>query len=180
WQAGVLIGEASAGRWFGLHSHKRHKVHNGKVDCQLLRIDIDKAAARQEAPRPPREAPPDLVNRIRKNLKLRRRYAKRVETDAFRVYDSDIPEYAVAIDVYGKHLHVAEYVAPADVPPKLARRRLEDALLAVASVFEVPVDEIAVKRRERQRGAQQYTRRDAPRELARDAGGRVPARWVVH
>lgn len=41
-----------------------------------------------------------LKNRIRKNYKHLRKWAKRTETDCFRIYERDIKEYPLAIDLY--------------------------------------------------------------------------------
>ncbi len=41
-----------------------------------------------------------LKNRIRKNYKHLRKWAKRTNTECFRIYDRDIKEYPIAIDVY--------------------------------------------------------------------------------
>lgn len=42
-----------------------------------------------------------LTNRIRKNYRHIRKWAKRTDTDCFRIYDKEIREYPVAIDFYG-------------------------------------------------------------------------------
>lgn len=41
-----------------------------------------------------------LKNRIRKNYKHLRKWAKRTNTECFRLYDRDIKEYPLAIDIY--------------------------------------------------------------------------------
>ena len=50
-----------------------------------------------------------FANRLRKNLKQLKRWARKHEVQCYRVYDADMPEYAVAVDRYGDHVHVAEY-----------------------------------------------------------------------
>lgn len=41
-----------------------------------------------------------LANRIRKNYRHIRKWAKRTETNCFRLYDREIPQYPLAIDFY--------------------------------------------------------------------------------
>jgi 23S rRNA (cytosine1962-C5)-methyltransferase len=41
-----------------------------------------------------------IKNRIRKNYQHMRKWAKRSETDCFRIYDRDIKEYPLAVDFY--------------------------------------------------------------------------------
>ena len=45
-----------------------------------------------------------LKNRIRKNYKHLRKWAKRTQTDCFRIYDRDIKEYPLAVDIYAGRL----------------------------------------------------------------------------
>ena len=47
-----------------------------------------------------------LKNRIRKNYRHLRKWARRTETDCFRVYDRDIKEYPLAIDFYAGRFSV--------------------------------------------------------------------------
>jgi 23S rRNA (guanine2445-N2)-methyltransferase / 23S rRNA (guanine2069-N7)-methyltransferase len=72
-----------------------------------------------------------------------------------------MPEYAVAIDVYEGVPHVAEYAPPKTVDENAAESRFQEVLAAVRSVLEWPADQpIAAKRRQRQRGADQYSKMD--------------------
>jgi 23S rRNA (guanine2445-N2)-methyltransferase / 23S rRNA (guanine2069-N7)-methyltransferase len=112
------------------------------------------------------EAGADMfANRLRKNLRRLARWSKRSDVRCYRLYDADLPEYAVAIDVYGDWLHVAEYRAPAQVPAELAAARLDTVRAVLPQVLGLPPERIVFKRRERQRGTQQYQRRGNRREM---------------
>ena len=50
-----------------------------------------------------------LRNRLRKNAKHLRKWARRESVSCFRVYDRDIPEYPLAVDWYDGAVYVAEY-----------------------------------------------------------------------
>ncbi len=96
-----------------------------------------------------------LANRVRKNVKHRRKWAKRNQITCFRIYDRDIPECPLVIDLYEDHLHIAEYSRP---------QRGEDAadLLtryadAIAETLGIHSSQVFVKTRRRQRGTSQYT-----------------------
>ena len=71
-----------------------------------------------------------FANRLRKNARRLERFAQRIGTDAYRLYDRDLPEYAFVVDRYGDALVVQEFRPPATVDPVLAARR-RDAALAV-------------------------------------------------
>jgi 23S rRNA (guanine2445-N2)-methyltransferase / 23S rRNA (guanine2069-N7)-methyltransferase len=99
-----------------------------------------------------------FANRIRKNLRHLGRWARRTGVTCYRLYDADLPEYAVAIDLYDGWAHVQEYAPPPAVDPARAAARLADILAALPSLLDMPPDRIALKVRERQRGANQYDR----------------------
>lgn len=50
-----------------------------------------------------------LKNRIRKNYKHLRKWAKRTDTDCFRIYDRDIKEYPLAIEIYAGRFCVQHF-----------------------------------------------------------------------
>jgi 23S rRNA (guanine2445-N2)-methyltransferase / 23S rRNA (guanine2069-N7)-methyltransferase len=164
WQASILIGAPHLGRALGLHARKRWDLDNGGVACQVLHLDLSEKALAdpQNKPREKAEVVPpiDLVNRLRKNLKHSQTWRKRENVCAYRLYDSDLPDYAVAVDVYGEHVHVQEYAAPEEIPPEIARKRFHEALAAVREVLEVPRERVHIKqrRRQHQREGEQYQR----------------------
>lgn len=99
-----------------------------------------------------------FANRLRKNRRHLASWVKRNGIECYRVYDADMPEYAVAVDIYADWVHIAEYAAPAGVDPESARIRLDDVLQAVPGALDVAPSRIVLKQRQRQRGAAQYTR----------------------
>ncbi|MFY0529586.1 class I SAM-dependent methyltransferase [Archangium gephyra] len=82
-------------------------------------------------------------NRLRKNVKHFRKWAKARGLTAFRVYDRDVPEYTYAVDLYADRVHLVEY------PRRRALKSLEEqraeVLAAVTAVLEVPPERIHVK-----------------------------------
>jgi len=99
-----------------------------------------------------------FANRMRKNLQQIDRRARKQGISCYRVYDADMPEYAVAVDRYGESLHVAEYKAPKTVDEAAAERRLQEIMQVLPEVTGVAADQIYFKQRQRQRGDQQYQR----------------------
>ncbi|MBV4494560.1 bifunctional 23S rRNA (guanine(2069)-N(7))-methyltransferase RlmK/23S rRNA (guanine(2445)-N(2))-methyltransferase RlmL [Pseudomonas sp. SWRI12] len=102
-----------------------------------------------------------FANRLQKNLKTLSKWAKREGVDCYRVYDADMPEYSMAIDLYHDWVHVQEYVAPKSIDPEKASARLFDALAAIPQALNVDKSRVVIKRRERQSGTKQYERQSA-------------------
>ena len=123
WQAAILTGNPPLARNLGVYAKRTHRVFNGTIECRLLRFDLNEASAQ----RPAEEVRADwssrpgaqmFANRLRKNLQRLEPWAEREHIDCFRVYDADMPEYAFAIDLYGReprHVYVQEYAAPKTV-----------------------------------------------------------------
>jgi 23S rRNA (guanine2445-N2)-methyltransferase / 23S rRNA (guanine2069-N7)-methyltransferase len=107
-----------------------------------------------------------FANRLKKNLKHLRRWAAREGLDCYRLYDADLPEYAVAVDLYGDWAHVQEYAPPRTVDSVRARRRLKEIVAIVPEVLAMPAEHVVLKIRQPQRGPEQYQRlRDERRFL---------------
>lgn len=108
-------------------------------------------------------------SRLFKVAKERRKWARREGISCYRVYDADLPDYAVAIDVYAgageaegnTYLHIAEYAAPSSVDPARARRRFDDVLALAPVALGIRPDHVFAKTRRRDKGGSQY--RDAGR-----------------
>ena len=110
------------------------------------------------------QASEQFAARLRKVFKERRKWAAREGVTCYRVYDSDLPDYAVAIDVYtgagdargNTYLHIAEYAPPSSVDPVKARHRFNDALAIAPIVCNVRPDHVFSKTRIRDKGGSQY------------------------
>lgn len=159
WRAAVLTPDLELGRSIGLRAGRRHVFYNGALPVNLLRFDVPiEAPVRRVHTRS--EGAQALFNRLKKNRKQLGSWAARHGIEAFRIYDSDIPEYAIAVDVYRDWAHVQEYAAPAEIDPVRAASRLREALRMVPEALEIPPSQVVCKRRERAKGGGQYGRHD--------------------
>lgn len=182
WGASLLCGDAELAFATGLRARKTYRIFNGAIECTLLVTDPVAPPTRAHAePRALPEGAQMVANRLRKNAAKLKTWRDREGVTCWRAYDADIPEYAAAIDVYASEpdgtpwLHVQEYAAPADVPVELARRRLNDLLLAAREVFGLPKEHVALKTRSVGKGGSKYGRFDQRGELltVREGGARL-------
>lgn len=186
WQAAIFTADKALGRATGLRSHKQYTLWNGALESSLLLFDL--GANRLSDPSPtaqpgtaatPLEALSEgarmFANRLRKNRRRLASWVKREGIECYRLYDADMPEYAVAVDMYGDQVHVAEYQAPKDVDPAAAAARLAEVQSALPAALEVAPEQIVYKVRQRQRGDEQYRKQDSSGELisVREGGAQL-------
>ncbi|MBA1275191.1 bifunctional 23S rRNA (guanine(2069)-N(7))-methyltransferase RlmK/23S rRNA (guanine(2445)-N(2))-methyltransferase RlmL [Stutzerimonas azotifigens] len=187
WEAGVFTAAPDLGKRMGIRSHKQYAFWNGALPAKLLLIKVSPdqfvTGPRASGPQPtatPAMEPARLTeggqmfaNRLQKNLKQLGKWARREGIECYRVYDADMPEYALAIDLYGDWVHVQEYAPPRSIDPEKAQARLLDALGAIPHALGVSQDRVVVKRRERQSGTRQYERQGSQGQFLEVAEGGV-------
>jgi 23S rRNA (cytosine1962-C5)-methyltransferase len=100
-----------------------------------------------------------IKNRIRKNYRHIRKWAKRSFTDCFRIYDRDIKEYPFAIDFYAGRFCVQffSYDRDRDEPSIEMKEEIDQTL---CSIFGISPNLIYWRTRIRRRKIQQYEKRD--------------------
>jgi 23S rRNA (guanine2445-N2)-methyltransferase / 23S rRNA (guanine2069-N7)-methyltransferase len=167
WRAAVLTSRPDLGPRIGLRADAMHSFYNGDLLCKLLQFNMQPRVAPIAQDSGTVEAVSaakggsEFGNRLAKNRKHLGKWARRTGVSCYRVYDADLPEYALAVDVYETvgselHLHVQEYAAPKTVDPIKAEKRLREALTHLQSTYEVPAARLHFKQRAVQRGAAQY------------------------
>lgn len=148
----VLTAHDELAREIRLPLAERYRLFNGPIACRLFLFDA------REEPAELSDGARMVANRIARNLRRLKAYLRKHRIEAYRAYDADIPEHAVAVDVYGRRYQVQEYEAPANIPEETARRRLHEALDGIAAAFDAAPGDLFVKTRARQRGSSQYGR----------------------
>lgn len=99
-----------------------------------------------------------FANRLAKTKRHFGKWARRQGIGCYRVYDADIPEFPLAVDLYENVLHVAEYARAHELSPEEHAEWLDGCVATLSGVFDVHPDLIYLKFRERQKGLRQYER----------------------
>ena len=97
-----------------------------------------------------------FANRLGKNAKHLIKWARRQNIEAFRLYDRDIPQYPLIIDVYGDRVHLQEFDTGWLLHADEHQAWLKEAIEAICFVTGFQPDDVAVKVRKRQKGEEQY------------------------
>ena len=179
WELAVFTGNSELGKAVGLRSHKQYSFYNGAIKSQLLMYSLETtnrfADRRQASGEIPLQALSEgaqmFANRVVKNRKQLSKWVKQENIQCYRIYDADMPEYAVAIDIYHDWLHVQEYAAPKTVDAEKAQRRLEEVMLALPQALQIPEARIVLKQRRQQTGKDQYQTHDEKGEYIQVAEG---------
>ncbi|WP_100641446.1 bifunctional 23S rRNA (guanine(2069)-N(7))-methyltransferase RlmK/23S rRNA (guanine(2445)-N(2))-methyltransferase RlmL [Alteromonas facilis] len=157
WHVSLLTSERDLLRQLKLRARNEYTIMNGKLECKLVNFELDPANLTTKSSGGSEE----FVNRLKKNLKQLQRFLKQNNTNAYRIYDADLPDYNVAIDVYNDWLIVQEYAPPKNIPAEKAKRRLTDIIIQLPSITGVDPKKIALKVRAQQKGTAQYEKVDA-------------------
>ncbi len=130
-------------------AQKQDEQNNNLQTCDSLKsqIDLDQ-----------------FSNRLRKMAKHRAKWAKRSGISCYRIYDADLADFALSVDLYEgaqedtniKWAYVCEYKAPAKVDQNLAQVRAISALGVIQQVLDIPSTNIFFKQRVRSKGGSQY------------------------
>ncbi len=169
WNVIVITSSEELSREIGLKPERSNTLFNGPLACVVVRYSLFSRERRKEMTEKERILSPGaemFANRIRKNLKQRRKWARKNDVTSYRLYDADMPEYSVAIDYYeNSWANVQEYAPPpGKVNPEKARQHRKEITDALPGVLGLPPKDIFMKTREKQRGANQYTRLNAREE----------------
>ncbi|HAA46028.1 MAG: SAM-dependent methyltransferase [Halomonas sp. 54_146] len=189
WTLAVFTGNPDLGHRLGMRAHKQYALKNGALDAKLLLMEIGGTehppavsdtkpvqsksgvevapaleVSEEQAVHKNQDNAQMFANRLIKNQKRLKKWLKQSGETSYRVYDADMPEYALAVDRYGDRVHVQEYAAPSSINPAQAQKRLYDALEVMPEALNVDASKIYIKRRERQTGSAQYQKRAASGE----------------
>jgi 23S rRNA (guanine2445-N2)-methyltransferase / 23S rRNA (guanine2069-N7)-methyltransferase len=180
WQACVLGADVQHVDALGFAHRATERLHNGALTIYARHGDIPASPlpgvvrfreAEGELP----EGSQDFANRLRKNLKAAQKQAEAEQVHCYRVYDADMPEFNLAVDVYEGMLHVQEYAPPKTVDPEKAEARFKLALQAIRHVFGLRREQVFIKVRSRQKGKQQYEKQGSQGRFFEVREGRA---WV--
>ncbi len=179
WRLGFFTANPDLAEMTGMIWEQRHRLYNGPIKCQLLVGSESQSTERspQTWSTIPLEAESpgqDFANRLIKNCTFLLPWAQEEQITCFRIYDGDIPEFNLAVDFYEEWIHVQEYAPPATVDQEKAEQRFSLALQVIRTVFNVPRSRIFIKTRQKQKGTQQYQKKEGTGPLieVHEGGGR--------
>jgi 23S rRNA (guanine2069-N7)-methyltransferase / 23S rRNA (guanine2445-N2)-methyltransferase len=176
WTAVIITSEQELAKSLGLRAFRKNTLYNGAIKSVLYQYHINStvkpdsdvvqkpAADNKQHPQVIDSAVSEhrlmFINRLKKNYKHLKKWARKNRISCYRVYDADIPQYAVAIDKYDNWIHVQEYQAPKTIDKNKAFQRINDVIDVVADILETEQEYVVLKVRKKQEGSSQYQKQD--------------------
>lgn len=174
WHWAVLLAEGEGKHW-PLRYERAFPMDQSGIAIDMIRGTFD-GKGRREAPGPvglanrlsaAAESAATLVdaapfaNRLQKNYRHLKKISAREGTHCYRVYDADLPDFNLAIDLYHDETgetwaDIQEYRAPNTIDPQLARARLSVGVNETIRGLELSANHSVVRQRKRQTGSEQY------------------------
>jgi 23S rRNA (cytosine1962-C5)-methyltransferase len=105
-----------------------------------------------------------LKNRIRNTYRHIRKWAKRTQTNCFRIYDRDIREYPLAIDYYDGKFCVHYFTQNRDFEEP-SQELYDEAVDAICSIFHTDLQSIYWRTRIKREKTEQYEKAAESKEF---------------
>lgn len=171
WQVALITPDTSVDTALGRTPDRTIACHNGPLEAHIrlyqdamarrTTLDVVSLGGTQQTVAVAEPASAQFATRLRKVAKERTRWARKASTSAFRVYDADLPDYALSVDLYlgagpdegQRYALVEEHRRPKSVDALLAAHRLSDAAALVAATLDVPARNVLVRAWESERDA---------------------------
>jgi 23S rRNA (cytosine1962-C5)-methyltransferase len=90
-----------------------------------------------------------FYNRLQKVLKIRSKLAAKRNISCYRLYDRDMPEHPVIIDVYGNHAVIYEYKSKHKLSEELYQEWCAQIVQIVSEVLQYDKENVHLKMRKR-------------------------------
>lgn len=100
-----------------------------------------------------------LGNRLRKNYRHIRKWAKRTLTNCFRIYDKEIHQYPIVIDFYAGNFCV-QYFARSRASEEPTQELTDEVENALMNLFSIESNKIFWRTRARRKETRQYEKKD--------------------
>lgn len=105
-------------------------------------------------------------NRLKKVYRILRKQAMQQKVSCYRLYDRDLPEFPLIIDIYESDVQVTEYRSNHQLTPEAYEIWLDGSIEVIKKVLEKNGDQIYLKERKRKESrTDQYQKTDDQKEF---------------
>jgi 23S rRNA (cytosine1962-C5)-methyltransferase len=105
-------------------------------------------------------------NRLLKVFKHRNKLAKRQGISCYRLYENDMPEFPICIEIYDDKLYIAEYLRRHNLTDEEYSAWLNETLELIKKVLQISMENVFVKQRKKMdHRNEQYEKLDKKEEF---------------
>ncbi len=169
WNLGIFTSNPEFGDRMGIRWDASHRLYNGPINCRLFCGEVQATEEQDFQWQMVSEQAPaegvEFANRLKKNAKKMLKWARKNGARCFRIYDRDLPDYNVSVDMYEKWIVVTEFAAPSTIDEQKATERFHQSLFQVRHLFGVRRDRVFLKTRRRQKGKAQYQKQASRKKM---------------
>ncbi|QCI16032.1 bifunctional 23S rRNA (guanine(2069)-N(7))-methyltransferase RlmK/23S rRNA (guanine(2445)-N(2))-methyltransferase RlmL [Buchnera aphidicola] len=150
WKLSIFSSSIFLLKFLQMQSYKEFLLKNGSLSCIqknyeifFKNIDIKNT---------------EYQDRLRKNFKKLKKWADLEKIQCFRVYNADLPNYNIVVDVYDQWVVIQEYKAPKLIHDKKSFKRLCHAIYYTKKILSISINRIILKIRKKNKNKTQYNK----------------------
>ncbi|QFQ32533.1 bifunctional 23S rRNA (guanine(2069)-N(7))-methyltransferase RlmK/23S rRNA (guanine(2445)-N(2))-methyltransferase RlmL [Buchnera aphidicola (Aphis fabae)] len=148
WKLSIFTASEFLSNFLQMQAYEKLFFKNGPLNCFLKNYKIFSEILNQKNT--------EYENRLKKNIQKLKKWNDFKKIECFRIYDRDIPNYNIVVDVYKKWLIIQEYESPKIINTHYAYKRLCHAIYYTKEILSIPIDNIVFKIRKKQKNKSQY------------------------
>lgn len=148
WKLSIFTSSKSLLNFLYMQAYEKFFFNNTTVHFLLKNYKIFSTQKNQQNS--------DYKNRLKKNIQKLKKWRNFQNIECLRIYDRDIPNYNIIVDIYKKWLVIHEYQAPKTINTHDAYKRLCHAIYHTKEILSISIDNIVFKTRKKQKNKSQY------------------------
>ncbi|QCI21082.1 bifunctional 23S rRNA (guanine(2069)-N(7))-methyltransferase RlmK/23S rRNA (guanine(2445)-N(2))-methyltransferase RlmL [Buchnera aphidicola (Hyperomyzus lactucae)] len=150
WKLSVFSSSTFLLNFLQMHAHEEFFFKNGALNCIQKNYRICTQSSNIENN--------EYKDRLKKNVKKLKKWTNLEQIECFRVYNADLPNYNIIVDVYNKWIVIQEYKAPKLINYKKAFKRLCHAIYHTKEILAISINNIILKIRHKNKNKTQYNK----------------------
>ncbi|QCI18333.1 bifunctional 23S rRNA (guanine(2069)-N(7))-methyltransferase RlmK/23S rRNA (guanine(2445)-N(2))-methyltransferase RlmL [Buchnera aphidicola (Aphis nasturtii)] len=148
WKLSIFTASKFLSNFLQMQAYEELFFKNGPLNCFLKNYKIFSEILNQENK--------EYENRLKKNIQKLKKWNDLKQIECFRIYDRDIPNYNIIVDIYKNWLVIQEYQAPKKINIHYSYKRLCYAIYCTKEILSIPINNIVFKTRKKQKYKLQY------------------------
>jgi len=148
WQLSIFSSSIFLLKFLQMQSHQEYSFKNGSLDCIQKNYEVFKKYSCITNS--------EYQDRLNKNFKKLKKWAHLERLECFRIYNADLPNYNIIVDIYDTWIVIQEYKAPKLIDHNKSFKRLCHAIYYTKEILSISINNIILKTRQKNKNKTQY------------------------